>query len=166
MILTTELIHNDHKEPLSWLAFVNKPDFWLLGKTWRKLTKLHVDYEEVVPFEDVKVSGTQHSSYPVQTLKFVKKGGKSTIICNENIPEKAYEYVVNGKSAIGWIIDRYQIKTDKTSGIINDLNDWAKDVGNFRYILDLLLSVINVSVQTVAIVNALPKQSFETEEND
>src|SRR5690606_6808427 len=111
-------------------------------------------------------SGTQHGNYHVQKMKFVKKGDKSTIIYNEqitieNIPEKAYEYVVNGKSAIEWILDRYQIKTDKASGITNDPNDWAKEVGNPRYILDLLLSVINVSIQTVDIVNSLPKLSLE-----
>jgi predicted helicase len=77
--------------------------------------------------------------------------------------EKAYEYVVNGKSAIEWIMERYQVKTDKKSGIKNDPNDWAEEVGNPRYILDLLLSIINVSVQTVEIVEGLPKLEFETE---
>jgi predicted helicase len=58
-------------------------------------------------------------------------------------------------------MDRYQIRTDKKSGITNDPNDWAKEVGNPRYILDLLLSVINVSVQTVDIVDNLPKLKFD-----
>jgi len=53
-------------------------------------------------------------------------------------PDKAYEYVVNGKSAIAWIMERYQVKTDKKSGIKNDPNDWAKEVDKPRYILDLL----------------------------
>lgn len=60
-----------------------------------------------------------------------------------------------------WIMERYQIKIDKDSGIKNDPNDWAKEVGNPRYILDLLLSIINVSVKTVDIVNDLPKLEFE-----
>ena len=77
-----------------------------------------------------------------------------------NIPAKAYEYFVNGKSAIEWIMERYAVTTHKESGIINDPNDWAKEVGNSRYILDLLLSIINVSVQTVDIVNSLPKVDF------
>jgi predicted helicase len=99
-------------------------------------------------------------------MRFPKKGQKDTIIFNsaitiENIPEKAYEYVVNGKSAIEWIMERYQVKTDKKSGITNDPNDWADEVGNPRYILDLLLSIINVSVQTVDIVEGLPKLEFE-----
>ncbi len=69
--------------------------------------------------------------------------------------------MVNGKSAIDWIIDRYQVKVDKKSGIKNDPNDWSIEVENPSYIFDLLLSVINVSVQTVDIVNELPKLKFE-----
>ena len=159
---------NDLKKMLPRLPLVDKlEDFWAFSEAGRKLAELHVHYEEVDPYEGVKVSGTQHGNYHVEKLKFIKKGDKSTIIYNENItieniPEKAYEYVVNGKSAIEWVLDRYQIKTDKDSGIVNDPNDWANEVGNPRYILDLLLSVINVSVQTVDIVNELPKLTFES----
>lgn len=60
-------------------------------------------------------------------------------------------------------MERYQVKTDKKSGITNDPNDWAKEHGKPHYILDLLLSIINVSVQTVDIVNSLPKVDFEEE---
>jgi predicted helicase len=99
-------------------------------------------------------------------MRFPKKGEKSSILYNSqiivsNIPEKAYSYVVNGKSAIEWIMERYQISTHKESGITNDPNDWADEVGNPRYILDLLLSIINVRVQTVDIVDNLPKMNFE-----
>lgn len=91
---------------------------------------------------------------------------KSVIIYNgniriENIPEKAYEYVVNGKSAIEWIVERYCVSQDKKSLIKNDANDWGREHQKPRYILDLLLSVINVSVQTVDIVKSLPKLKFE-----
>ena len=116
-------------------------------------------------------------NYKVQKMAFAKKkievdgknktvADKSTIIYNSQItiteiPEKAYEYVVNGKSAIEWILDRYQVKTDKNSGITNNPNDWANEVENPKYILELLLSVINISVQTVDIVNELPKLKFK-----
>lgn len=95
-----------------------------------------------------------------------KKDQKESIIYNwqitiDNIPEKAYVYAVNGKSAIDWIMERYAVTTDKKSGITNDPNDWADEVGNPRYILDLLLSVINVSVQSVGIVEGLPRVEFE-----
>ena len=79
----------------------------------------------------------------------------------EHIPEKAYQYVVNGKSAIEWIMERYQVTVHKESGIKNDPNDWATETGKPRYILDLLLSIINVSMQTVDIVNNLPKVKFD-----
>lgn len=87
---------------------------------------------------------------------------KSKIIYNghitiENIPLKAYDYIVNGKSAIEWIIERYAVTIDKASQIKNDPNDWAREHGQPRYILDLLLSVIMLSVQTVEIVKSLPK---------
>lgn len=115
--------------------------------------------------------------YAVTKMAFGKKQGedkngkaklvadKSVIIYNgnirlENIPEKAYEYVVNGKSAIEWIMERYQITTDKKSGIKNDPNDWSREHNQPRYILDLLLSVINVSIMTMDIVNGLPKLKF------
>ena len=58
-------------------------------------------------------------------------------------------------------MERYQVSTYKESGITNNPNDWAEEVGNPRYILDLLLSVINVSVQTVDIVDNLPKINFD-----
>lgn len=163
---------NDLKKMLPRLPLVEDVrDFWAFSNAGRKLGELHVNYEEVPPCEDVKVSGTQKGKYEVTKLKFLAKDRKDTILYNqyiklENIPEKAYEYVVNGKSAIEWIIDRYQIKTDKNSGITNNPNDWGKEHGNPRYILDLLLSVINLSIQTVDIVNDLPKLTFETNKVD
>jgi predicted helicase len=57
-------------------------------------------------------------------------------------------------------MERYAITTHKDSGIKNDPNDWADEVGNPRYILDLLLSIINVSVQSVEIVEEMPKMKF------
>jgi predicted helicase len=97
----------------------------------------------------------------------LKKDQKETIKFNSkitisNIPEKAYEYIINGKSAVEWIMERYQVTTHKESGIINDPNMWAAEANNPRYILDLLLSMINVSIQTVDIVNSLPKVSFQS----
>jgi predicted helicase len=107
-------------------------------------------------------------SLAFEKMRFPAKDRKDTIIYNsqitvENIPAKAYEYVVNGKSAIEWIMERYQITTHKESGITNDPNDWALEHGKPRYILDLLLSIINVNCQTVDIVAGLPKVEFGTD---
>ena len=160
---------NDLKKMLPRIPLVEDVrDFWKFSKAGRKLAELHINYEEVPPYEGVEISGDSSDNFKVQKMRFPKKGQQDTIIYNSkivvsNIPEKAYEYVVNGKSAIEWIMERYQVKTDKKSGIKNDPNDWAEEVGNPRYILDLLLSIINVSVQTVEIVESLPKLEFETE---
>ena len=96
-------------------------------------------------------------------MKHPKKGVFDTIIFNseitiKDIPEKAYEYIVNGKSAIEWIIDQYQVKTDKKSCITDDPNLYSE---NEKYIFNLLLSIINVSVQTVDLVNSLPPLEIE-----
>ena len=104
--------------------------------------------------------------FRVEKMRFPKKDQKDTIHYNSSItissiPLEAYDYVVNGKSAIEWIMERYQITTHKESQITNDPNDWSNEVGNPRYILDLLLSIINVSLQTREIVSKLPKIEFE-----
>ncbi len=114
----------------------------------------------------VSTSEDVRQYYEVDKMRFPSKGKKDTIIYNhyitiKNIPEKAYDYVVNGKSAIEWIMERYAVTVDKDSQIKNDPNDWSKEHNKPRYILDLLLSVINVSVQTVDIVNALPVVKVE-----
>jgi predicted helicase len=159
---------NDLKKMLPRIPLVDAPkDFWKFSKAGRELSELHINYESIPPFEGVVVRGAESGFYTVEKMRFPRKGQKDTIIYNsritiENIPEKAYDYVVNGKSAIEWIMERYQVTVDKNSGIKNDPNDWADEVGKPSYILDLLLSIINVSIQTVDIVNSLPELKFET----
>ena len=149
------------------LPLVDEPrDFWKFSKAGRELADLHINYETVPAYENVKVTGKNCGFYEVEKMRFLTKERKDTIIYNskimiENIPLKAYEYVINGKSAIEWIMERYQVSTHKESGITNDPNDWAKEVGNPRYILDLLLSIINVSIKTLEIVEGLPEVKFE-----
>ncbi len=115
--------------------------------------------------QEVTVTGAETGHFTVEKMRFPKKGEQEAIIYNSaititNIPAKAYEYVVNGKSAIEWVMERYQLTTHKESNITNNPNDWAKEVGNPRYILDLLLSVITVSVKTVDIIAGLPELRF------
>jgi len=162
-----ETFASDLKKMLPRLPLLEEvKDFWAFSKAGRKLAELHLNYETVAPFADAKVTGDDGKFYTVEKLRFPKKDQKDTIIYNSkitisNIPAQAYEYVVNGKSAIEWIIERYQISTHKETGIVNNPNHWATETGNPRYILDLLLSIINVSVQTVEIVNSLPNVKFE-----
>lgn len=153
---------NDLKKDLARIPIVkNKEQYVEVGKA---LMDLHLNYEEVPVYDGVDVSLSDNPSYKVTKMKFIKKDDRSTIIYNNditirNIPEKAYQYMVNGRSAIEWIMDQYQVKTDKKSGITDDPNDYSNDE---KYIFNLLLRIINVSIQTVDLINSLPK--FEVEE--
>ena len=161
---------NDLKKDLARIPIVkNKEKYVEVGQ---KLMELHLNYEEVPVYEDVEITPFVNPNYKVTKMRFAKKrdeNGKSVndlsvIIFNSditisNIPEKAYKYVVNGRSAIEWIIDQYQVKTDRKSGITDDPNDYSDDE---KYIFNLLLRIINVSIQTVDLINSLPK--FEVEE--
>ncbi len=164
-----ETFSADLKKMLPRLPLVSDyQKFFAFADAGRKLAELHLNYEDIAPCSDVVVTGADKNDFVVTQMKFVKKGEKHTIIYNDkitlsNIPQKAYDYVVNGKSAIEWIMERYAITTDKKSGIVNNPNDWAKEHEKPRYILDLLLSMINVSVQTVDIVNALPEVDWDKE---
>lgn len=134
----------------------NKYDFVKIGKN---LANLHLNYEDFVEHNLATVELSANTpSYRVTKMKHPNRNRLDTIIFNDdiritNIPEKAYNYVINGRPAIEWIIDQYQVKTDKKSGIIDDPNEYSDDP---KYIFNLLLSIINVSVQTVDLVNSLP----------
>ncbi len=142
------------------------PDFWAFGKAGEKLINLHINYEDIEPYPAIEdISEKRDPDYKVNKMKFGKKDGavdKSIIDYNsyitlKDIPLEAYDYIVNGKPAIEWIMERYQIKIDKDSDILNDPNEWSD---NPRYILDLLKKIINVSIKTMRIVKNLP-QIFE-----
>ena len=129
----------------------------------RKLVELHLNYESVPVFDGVTIESKSNPLYKVTKMRHPKKGMVDTIIFNSdititNIPEKAYEYVVNGKPAIQWIMEQYQVKEDKNSGIVDDPNLYSDDE---KYIFNLLLRVINVSVQTVDLINSLPSLEIE-----
>lgn len=163
---------NDLKKMLPRIPLVEKAeDFWAFSKAGRQLADLHLNYETIEPYNKCVVvyQPYEQISYRVQKMKFggtSKQKDKTTIIYNNlitinNIPLKAYEYVVNGKSAIEWIMERYAVKIDIKSGITNDANDWCDEVGDEKYIFNLLLRIINLSCQSVDIINSLPKVEFE-----
>lgn len=162
---------NDLRKDLARIPIVkNKEKYVEIGK---KLMDLHINYETIEPYDSCKVEMVDNPSYQVKKMKFSKKrnpetgkleNDRSTIIFNSDIkisdiPEKAYEYVINGRSAIEWIMDQYKITIDKKSGITDDPNDFSDDP---KYIFNLLLRIINVSLQTVDLIHQLPK--FEVDE--
>ena len=83
--------------------------------------------------------------------------GRGEHVTLGDIPADAHRYMLGSRSAIEWLIDRYQVKTDKASGIVNDPNDWGLEHGDPRYIVDLVKRVVRVSVDTMRIVDGLPK---------
>ncbi len=157
----------DLKKMLPRLPLVEKPDdFRAFSRAGRELAALHLSYEDLPACAEVMVEGAEHGSFHVEKMRFPDKNDKSVIEYNssitlKHIPLEAYEYVINGRSAIEWIMERYQVRQDKASGIVNDPNDWAREQGKPRYILDLLLSVITVSLETMKIVSGLPRLSFD-----
>lgn len=143
----------------------NATDFWAFSQAGRALADLHLNYETVQPYPltiDAKGPLTD-TDYRVEKMKFAKKGDKSTVIYNgkitlRGIPEAAWDYVVNGKAALDWVMERQSVKTDKASGIVNDANDWAiETMGNPKYPLELFQRVVTVSLETQKIVASLPK---------
>jgi predicted helicase len=159
----------DLKKMLPRIPFVSDSTvFWKYVKAGRELAQLHLHYEDYANEAagvTININNTVYDNFEVSKIRFVSKEDKNTIIYNPfitltGIPREAYEYVVNGRSAIEWIMENYQVKTHKESGIVNDPNDWAREHNKPRYILDLLLSIITVSVRTVEIVKGLPKVDF------
>jgi len=146
-------------------------DFWAFSAAGRALGDLHVNYETVKPYS-VLIEGKPLSEedYYVKKMKFGKadkEKDKTTVIYNDhitikNIPIEAYDYVVNGKAALDWVMDRQCVKTDKASGIINDANLYATEtMKDATYPLNLFQRVITVSLETMKIVGALPKLDIE-----
>jgi predicted helicase len=156
----------DLRKTLPRLPLVdNASDFWSFSKAGRELAELHLNYETIAPYDQAVVTGAEKGDFTIDKIRFLRKDDKTVILYNKNIkivniPLKAYDYVVNGRSPIEWIIDQYQVKIDEKTGIKNDPNDWAREHDQPRYILDLILRVITVSLETMKIVKSLPRLDF------
>ncbi|AOV17821.1 damage-inducible protein [Acidihalobacter aeolianus] len=145
--------------------------FRAFASAGRKLADLHLNYETIEPWPlEERYKQKQHGlldapeqpNYRVAKMRFPSKKDKSKIIYNseltlEGIPPEAFEYVVNGKSAIEWVMERYQVTTAKDSSIKNDPNLWCDEHNDPRYIVDLVKRVVRVSVETQRLVKRLPK---------
>lgn len=168
---------SDLKKSLPRLPLVDSADdFWAFSKAGRDLAELHLNYETVEPYKGcLLVYGANTNrgdgmNYRIEKMRFGKLDSKTPDktkihynehITVEGIPLEAYDYVVNGKSAIEWIMERYAVTVHKDSGIRNDPNDWAAEHNDEKYILNLLLRIITVSLETMKIVAALPKLKIE-----
>lgn len=169
-----EMFSDDLKLSLPHIGFVDSyNDFKTFSDAGRRLANLHTRYEDVEPYKGVTIKGFINESDILNNSDICKVRkmkldvDKRKLVYNEriiieNIPEEAFEYVINGRSAIAWIVNQYQIDIDTESGIVNDPNEYAGS----SYILRLLLSVINVSVQTMEIVKSLPSIGLSDSEGE
>ena len=142
-------------------------DFKAFVKAGRKLADLHLNYETGPLCPQLIITGDASNKMHVTKMRFPSKENKGTILYNdsvkiENIPMAAYDYVVNGKSAVEWVMERYAVTKNADSGIVNDPNLWSD---NPRYILDLVSRVIQMSVETQKIVAGLPKLDFSSQKS-
>ena len=156
----------DLKKSLPRIPLVERyEDFKKTSDIGRRLAALHLNYEALEPYP-LEEKG-DFSDTRVTQMKFAGKKGKenrSTLIVNgtltlRGIPEEAYRYQVNGRSPIEWAVDRYQVRTDDKSGIVNDPNLWAPD--NPRYIPDLIKRLVTLSIESLALIADLPPFSAE-----
>lgn len=139
--------------------------FKIYSDIGRELAELHLNYENIERDSNIIVEGEESNNFKVEKMRFTNKDKKDVIIFNSdikitNIPLEAYDYQVNGKSAIEWVVERYVITVNKDSGIENNPNLWCEENENPRYILDLLLSVISLSLKTNELIKKLPKINF------
>lgn len=170
-----ERFENNLRKELPRIPAVKKFDeFLAFAEAGRKLGELHVNYEAVDPYPvsyaqgDLRLAHIDNpvGFYRVTKMKFAGARpnlNKTSVIYNHNItminiPLEAYEYVVNGKPALEWVMERQCVKKDKDSGIVNDANDYANEtMNNPAYPLELFQRVITVSLETMKIVKSLPK---------
>ncbi len=130
----------------------------------KALADIHLHYEKPVNPEELGLTvEIDKPDYTVKQMKFPKDGKKAlkdTILYNEyirisNIPERVYDYIINGKSAVEWIMERYAITTDKASGITDNPNDYGDE--NEKYIFNLLISVMSISLKTLDLIDSMPE---------
>lgn len=163
-----ERFEADLKKMLPRIPMV--PGFWEFSNIGRELAALHVNYEVVEPYpvEENWSLGAPTDEWErcrVTKLAWGKKGKEkdfTKLVYNPHltfsgIPDGINDYQIGGRSPLEWMIDRYQVKRDPKSGILNDPNDYFREVGNPRYLVDLIRSLVTVSVRTQELVQALPE---------
>lgn len=174
----------DLKKMLPRIPFA--ADFRGFVHAGRRLSDLHLGYESATPYPlqatvgnvtsplaTLSPTGDPYAFFAVsdRKMRFARptaeqraagaKQDRTTIHYNDRIvltgiPSDAYDYPLGSRSAIEWVIDRYRVRTDRDSGIVNDPNDWSREVANPRHIIDLLARVVTVSLTTTEIIRTLP----------
>ena len=166
-----EIFANDLTKSQARIPMVSPVStFYTFAQAGMDLADLHVNYERVAPFllreiYSPRWNPKSQDAFRVTKMRYAgstRDPDKSRIIYNADItlvgiPDEAHRYVLGSRSALDWLIEHYRVKTHNKSGIVNDPNDWAAEVGDPRYVLDLVKRVTTVSVRTIEIVESLPE---------
>jgi predicted helicase len=139
-------------------------DFKGFSTAGQKLLDLHLNYESIKPYP-LHLSNGGDFDRTVTKLAYKKNGrvdDKTVLKYNgglviSGIPIEAHQYRLGSRSAVDWVVERYQVKTDKDSQIKSDPNQFAAELGDSDYILNLIGRVVALSVETVEIVTNLPR---------
>ena len=159
---------NDLSKMIPRIPFA--PDFRAFAEAGQRLADLHLNYETCEQYPHLKVEPItpsllweekpEHFRLGTRAMRFADKETKTTLTINEHvclsgIPEEAHRYVVNGRTPLEWFIDRYKIKKDTNSGILNDPNGWFQ---NPRDLITAIERIVYVSVESTKIIENLPSQ--------
>ena len=157
---------NDLSKMIPRIPFA--PDFRAFAEAGQRLADLHLNYDTCEQYPDLKVEPItpsllweekpEHFRLGTRAMRFADKETKTTLTINEHvclsgIPEEAHRYVVNGRTPLEWFIDRYKIKQDPNSGILNDPNGWFE---NPRDLITAIARIVHVSVESTKIIESLP----------
>jgi len=133
----------------------------------RALAELHVDYESVEQYplaESLSLTAPddEYERYRIDKLSWLSRKDHTGIRYNAHleilgIPEDESLYKVGGRSPLEWVLDRYNVTVDKKSGIVNDPNAWLREQENPRYVVDLIRSLVTVSLETQRLIAELPE---------
>ena len=152
---------NDLTKSLPCVPFA--PDFHAFAEAGRALAELHLGYETgpeyaLITETDNMPGKSSGQLFGSSSMRFAGEGDSILVVSERirlsGIPPEAHRYEVNGRTPLGWFIDRYLIKTDNRSGIMNDPNAWFRDEESF---ISAVRRIVHLSVETVRIVDALPK---------
>ena len=143
----------------------NNERFTTVSDVGRKLAELHLNYQAAQPYQlDVQFKPgarpNNRETWRVEKMRWRSKTDRDAIVYNgkviiAGIPATAHDYLLGSRTALEWIIERYQVKTDPASGIVNDPNTWCDEHDDPTHIVDLIKKVTTVSVETAALVERL-----------
>ncbi|RKZ88276.1 MAG: DNA helicase, partial [Candidatus Parabeggiatoa sp. nov. 3] len=133
------------------------PDFWSFSKSGEKLADLHINYEQQAPYP-LKMIENPKVPFSLKVEKMRLSKDKRQLIYNnflklDGIPKAVFNYKLGNRSALEWVIEQYRVKVDKRSGIVNDPNREAEE----SYILELVKKIITVSLETIKVIEGLPR---------